>query len=68
MTTAEQYRKRAAEFAALARGETDPARHSGFAMMAQSYLRLAVLADRNSHMDLTYETPPRKPGDLPDAL
>ena len=62
MSTAEQYRVRAAEFAAMAKSETAPALQSEYATMAASYLRLAELADRNAMTDVVYEPPPQKPG------
>jgi hypothetical protein len=55
MTPADHYRVRAAEFSALARTETNPELHLEYAKMAQSYLRLALLADRNSLNDIVYE-------------
>ncbi len=58
MTTAEQYRVRAAEFAAMAKSEPQPDLQAEFAMMAASYLRLAELADRNALTDVVYEPPP----------
>ena len=66
MTPADRYRIRAAEFTAMARGETDPVLHGEYARMAQGYLRLAILADRNSHNDIVYETP-LSPDDLPGS-
>jgi hypothetical protein len=61
MTIATEYRKKAAEFAALARRELNPVLHMEHAKMAQSYLHLATLADRNSQSDLVYETPTPPP-------
>ena len=42
----------------MSRGESNPELQSVFAQMAQRYLRLSVLADRNSQTDIVYETPP----------
>ena len=57
MTSADLYRVKAAEFLAKAREEADPRQQLEFAAMAQSYLRLATLADKNSQNDMVYETP-----------
>jgi hypothetical protein len=54
---AADYRNKAALFASLARAETSPMLHMEYAKMAQSYLHLALLAERNSHTDVVYETP-----------
>ena len=63
MSTADQYRVRAAEFAAMARSEPAPALQTEYAKMAASYMRLAELADRNAMTDMVYERPPgQKPG------
>ena len=58
MNTAKQYRQKAEELLALASTETNPKRQVAFATMAQGYLRLAVMAERNSQTDIVYETPP----------
>jgi hypothetical protein len=39
-----------------------PDLHLEYAKMAQAYLRLAALADRNSHTDIVYESPAPSPG------
>ena len=57
MTSAEQYRVKAAEFLVMAGQETDPSLQANYAAMAQSYLRLAILAEQNSKTDIVYETP-----------
>jgi hypothetical protein len=57
MNTAVQYRQKAEELLALANSENNPNLQVGYAAMAQSYLRLAVLAEQNSKTDLVYETP-----------
>ena len=67
MNPADHYRIRAAEFTAKARGETDPVMHAEYARMAQSYLRLAMLADRNSQNDIVYEPPAVSPEDPIDG-
>jgi len=58
MNSAQRYRVRAAEFAAMAKSETDPALQTEYARMAMNYIRLAVLAERNARTDVVYETPP----------
>ncbi|HET7681192.1 MAG TPA: hypothetical protein VFK79_13795 [Xanthobacteraceae bacterium] len=58
MTSADQYRVRAAEFAAMAKSEANPALQLEYATIAASYLRLAEQADRNAMNDVAYETPP----------
>lgn len=55
MTPAEQYRKLAAKLTAKARNESSPALRVEWNHLAQSYLRLAEQAERNSRIDLTYE-------------
>jgi hypothetical protein len=57
MNTAVHYRQKAAELLALASTELNPNLQVGYAAMAQSYLRLAVLAESNSKNDIVYETP-----------
>ncbi len=63
MSTADRYRVRAAEFAAMARIEPKPTLQTEYARMAVRYIRLAELADRNAMTDVVYEPPPRqRPG------
>jgi hypothetical protein len=57
MTRADHYRARAAELYALALNETDPVTRAELEAIAQSYRRLAQLADRNIHTDVVYEPP-----------
>ena len=42
----------------MSRRESNPELQAAFAQMAHGYLRLSVLADRNSQTDIVYETPP----------
>jgi hypothetical protein len=42
--------------AALARAESDPFQKAEYERLSLSYLRLAEQADRNSRVDLVYET------------
>ena len=60
MNTAAQYRQKAEELLALAGTESNQNIQVAFAAMAQGYLRLALMAERNSKTDLVYETPPDK--------
>jgi hypothetical protein len=57
MTQANQYRVKAAEFAARAKAETSQKLQVEYAMIAAGYLRLAEQADRNALTDVTYEPP-----------
>jgi hypothetical protein len=58
MTTAGEYRVKADEFRAMAQREADADRRTEYERLAQCYVRLANLAERNSLTDLVYETPP----------
>lgn len=55
-----QYRIKAAELFALANNEPYRGLRIQCDRMARAYLRLAEQAERNSQLDLTYETPPAK--------
>jgi hypothetical protein len=66
MTPADQYRVRAGDLAAFARAERDPFQKAELERLSLAYLRLADQADRNSHTDVVYETPPPSP-DHPQA-
>jgi hypothetical protein len=55
MTAADRYRKLAATLHAKARAESSPALRAEWYHLAQSYLRLAQQAERNSRTDVTYE-------------
>ena len=57
MTSGNQYRVKAAEFAALARSETSTRLQVEYAKMAASYLRLAEMADHNRDTDVVYKPP-----------
>src|SRR5215207_7020195 len=58
MTPADRYRVKAGDMAALAQAEADPFQKAEYERLSLSYLRLAEQADRNSMIDLAYETPP----------
>ena len=51
-------RVKAAEFRAMAQDEADGRRRLEYEALAQSYLDLARLAERNSQTDIVYETTP----------
>jgi hypothetical protein len=61
MMPADEYRAKATEFAAKAKHESETALRLEYEALAQSYLRLAHQAERNSQVDLVYETPPPAP-------
>ena len=63
MTAGDDYRGKAVEFRAKAQVESDPNRKAEFEHLARAYLRLAEQAERNSHLDVTYETPATKDDD-----
>jgi len=47
----------------MAQIETDPADKLEFENLARAYLRLARQAERNSQIDIVYETPPEEKPD-----
>jgi hypothetical protein len=51
------YRERAAKCVELAAQISDPICKAAFLEMARSWAHLAEQADKNSALDLTYETP-----------
>ena len=57
MTSGDQLRLKAAQLLIRAARETDPGARADYELMAQSYLRLADLAEQNSKPDIVYETP-----------
>jgi hypothetical protein len=57
MTAGDLYRKKAAEFLALAKEETAPHLQAEYTCMAASYFRLAELADKNNATRLEYFAP-----------
>jgi hypothetical protein len=65
MTTADQYRVRAAELRAMAEKSTSATQQRLFESLAQAYANLAKQAERNSSTDLVYETPPSTHTDEP---
>jgi len=54
-----RYRQNAADCFASANLVTDPKTKAVLLDMANSWLRLAEQAEKNSRTDLVYETPPR---------
>ena len=59
MTSADQYRVKAADFLAKAHWEANPRLKLEYTTMAEHYLRLAIHAEQNSKTDVVYETPKR---------
>ena len=57
MNAWDEYRVKAAELSARAACETNAKIQAELESLAQSYLRLALQAEQNSRLDLTYETP-----------
>ena len=57
MTAEEVYRAKAAELTARAACQPHSALRAELNALAESYLRLAVQAERNSWTDVVYETP-----------
>jgi hypothetical protein len=60
MAPMDDYQVKALEFRAMARSENDPNMRAEFENLERAYRRLAEQAERNSQLDLTYETPPIK--------
>jgi hypothetical protein len=58
MTHADHYRVKAGDMASLARAEADPFQKAEYERLVLAYLRLADQADKNSHSDVVYKTPP----------
>ena len=54
------YRRNAAECYEAARILSEPRQKAKLLAMAQSWISLADLAERNSHLDRIEETPPRR--------
>jgi hypothetical protein len=63
MNVWDQYRVKAAELIALASDQKYTSLAAEFEHLARAYLRLADQAERNSQLDIAYETPPPKPDD-----
>ncbi len=59
MTTADSYRKTAAELKAKAAKERSPYVASELDNLARRYLRLAAQADQNSFVDIWFEVGPK---------
>ena len=61
MATSEEYRQHAAKCVLLAEETNNPGTRLALMEMAQAWLRLAEQAEKNSKLDLVYETPsPRR--------
>jgi hypothetical protein len=63
MNTWDEYRVKAAELSARAACETDAQIQAELESLAKSYLRLALQAEQNNRLDLSYETPLPKDDD-----
>jgi hypothetical protein len=61
MSSPNEYRQRGLQFLAMANTEANQNLQLAYAAMAQSYFRLAALAEQNTKTDLVYETPAPKP-------
>jgi hypothetical protein len=61
MTSADQYRVKAAECEALAQSDPNPFVRRELQLLAKAYRRLSQLADRNSRTDIVYEPPFARP-------
>jgi hypothetical protein len=59
VSAADQYRKKAAMMAAMAKRAESAKRRAVFAGLELSYQRLAQLAEKNAKTDIVYQTPPR---------
>lgn len=64
MTAGDEYRVKAVKFHARAQTENDPNTRSELENLARAYLLLAQQAERNTHIDVVYETPPSKDGEV----
>ncbi len=60
MDQADKYRVKAAAFHAEARHVRDLSVRVNLESLARAYLRLAEQAEKNRHLDITYEPPPPK--------
>jgi hypothetical protein len=63
MNTWDEYRVKAFELVVRAACETNPQMQAELNTLARSYMRLAMQAEQNSHLDVTYETPLSKDDD-----
>jgi len=59
--SAQQYLANAAECLAMAKEMTDPQKSLVLLDMASCWLKLAGQAEKNSRLDLVYETPRQRP-------
>lgn len=59
MSAADEYRRKAAAMAAMAKRAESAKRRAEFASLELSYRRLAQLAEKNAKTDIVYQTPPR---------
>jgi hypothetical protein len=59
MSSKEEYRRNAAKCLEMADGTSDGITRLVLIEMAHAWLRLAEQAEKNSRLDLVYETPPK---------
>jgi hypothetical protein len=59
VSAADDYRRKAAAMAAMAKRAESAKRRAEFASLELSYRRLAQLAEKNAQTDIVYQTPPR---------
>jgi hypothetical protein len=57
VSAADEYRKKAAVMAAMAKRQESPKRRALFAGLELGYRRLAELAEKNAATDIVYQTP-----------
>jgi hypothetical protein len=58
VSAADEYRRKAAVMAAMAKRAESPKRRALFSGLELGYLRLAELAEKNAKTDIVYQTPP----------
>ncbi len=61
MDSSQHYRANAAECLEMAKEMTDPQKRLVLLDMASCWMKLARQAEKNSRLDLVYETPPPRP-------
>jgi hypothetical protein len=64
MNAGDNYSAKALALLAKAEVEKDPELAAEFENLARSFLLLAEQAERNTHFDISYETPPPKPREI----
>lgn len=64
MNAGDNYSAKALALLAKAEVEKDPELAAEYENLARSFLLLAEQAKRNTHFDISYETPPSKPREI----